>query len=54
VASRLGARLLTGPLAFLAGGLLEVGAVVLITWRERHRRRADASRAADALSSGGL
>jgi hypothetical protein len=38
--SRLGARLLTGPPAFLIGGLLEVAALVFVTWRDRlHRRR---------------
>ncbi|HEX3830523.1 MAG TPA: hypothetical protein VHW04_01060 [Solirubrobacteraceae bacterium] len=37
--SRLGARLLTGPAAFLIGGLLEVGALALVTWRDRLRRR---------------
>jgi hypothetical protein len=39
VVSRLGARLLTGPPAFLLGGLLEVGILVLVTWRDRLRRR---------------
>jgi hypothetical protein len=39
VASRLGARLLTGPAAFLIGGVIEVGALVLVTWRDRLRRR---------------
>jgi hypothetical protein len=39
VVARVGARLLTGPLAFLIGGLLEVGALVLVTVRERVRRR---------------
>jgi hypothetical protein len=40
MASRLGARLLTGPAAFLLGGLHEVGTLVLHTWADRLRRRA--------------
>jgi hypothetical protein len=39
VISRVGARLLTGPLAFLIAGLLEIAALVLVTVRERVRRR---------------
>jgi hypothetical protein len=30
----------TGPLAFLLGGVLDVGALMLVTWRARRRRRA--------------
>jgi hypothetical protein len=39
VVSRLGARLLTGPPAFLIGGVLEVVTLVFVTWRDRLRRR---------------
>jgi hypothetical protein len=40
VSSGLGGRLLTGPLAFLLGGVLDVGTLMLAAWRARHRRRA--------------
>jgi hypothetical protein len=32
----------TGPLAFLLGGLLDVGTLMLVTWRARRRGRAAA------------
>jgi hypothetical protein len=28
----------TGPLAFLLGGVLDVGTLILVTWRARRRR----------------
>jgi hypothetical protein len=33
---------MTGPLAFLLGGVLDVSALMLVTWRARRRRRAAA------------
>jgi hypothetical protein len=38
VASRAGARILTGPLAFLVGGLVDVGTLLALLARERLRR----------------
>jgi hypothetical protein len=53
VASRVGARLLTGPLAFLVGGLLDIGTLMVRATLARARRTGDGP-AADALSSGGV
>jgi hypothetical protein len=39
VPSRIAARLLTGPLAFLLGGVLDLAAFAALAWRERARRR---------------